>query len=629
MITLYEVLNSKESATPEEIKSAYRQLAMKWHPDRNLDNRSLAEKKFKEIGAAYKVLFDPQQRAAYDDELAAQRTSHSYKQQSTSSSGPTMSEDDAEKMFFEQMLDLAMELASRGLSAEKIFKMLLALDCPESIAKVVAENAVSSSNYRSSAENKHTQEQQGGTATSKPISIESMSWDEAVPYYAAVIGGVHADDRLGNEQFEEKMIVYRKQIKGYWYSFLLFIIGCIVIALAFPQDGSKVASPILLFIGGTMNTIGFFGFPVILIWRFKTDSTMFRRERTLRYYLTVFECYHNARPVPFKLRLINIGAFFGSIFWLPYRRMPGFALIVVVTVAVITSIEMLIEFDYPAISKGLGSALPGISMGIWVIANRTYFADARKRIKSIFELPRERALTRLRELGGVNSWSWLGFLVLLFVLIIPASVIQDMANTEKAAVAAQQQAEKERADVIVAAQQRAEADAAETRKMDALISEIEKNYPVLNEKSPQYNQKFVDDALARQSAYIKQGQSGSNALQMAIDDMDREYNSTAEAVAKAKRAEWLIEQGVSKEAQAQSPIPYKDANNASISAATERRKMDALVAAIEKEYPVLNVDSPKYSQKVVDIVLSKKRAYIKQGQTDSDSLQRAVDEVMR
>lgn len=63
---------------------------------------------------------------------------------------------------------------------------------------------------------------------------------------------------------------------------------------------------------------------------------------------------------------------------------------------------------------------------------------------------------------------------------------------------------------------------AEKRKMDALISELEIKYPVLNEKSSQYNQKIVDEALSRQRAYIRQGQSGSNALQMAVDDMVRE-----------------------------------------------------------------------------------------------------------
>lgn len=151
MLTYYEILGVKESAAFEEIKGAYRRKAMQWHPDRNPDNRPLAEEKFKEIGAAYKVLSDPEQRAAYDADLASQRTSNTSQQQKNTSYGPSMSESEAEQMFFEQMLDLAMELASRGFNAEKISKMLMALDCPESIAKAVAASAVKFSGAREDA----------------------------------------------------------------------------------------------------------------------------------------------------------------------------------------------------------------------------------------------------------------------------------------------------------------------------------------------------------------------------------------------------------------------------------------------------------------------------------------------
>lgn len=73
----------------------------------------------------------------------------------------------------------------------------------------------------------------------------------------------------------------------------------------------------------------------------------------------------------------------------------------------------------------------------------------------------------------------------------------------------------------------AQADEAEKRKMEALIVELETKYPVLNEKSSQYNQQIVDEALSRQRVYIQQGQSGSNALQMAVIDMVRENTTTS------------------------------------------------------------------------------------------------------
>ena len=61
----YEVLGLSQSASPEEIKKAYRQLARKYHPDANSGDQE-AEVKFKEVKDAYDVLSDPNKRASYD-----------------------------------------------------------------------------------------------------------------------------------------------------------------------------------------------------------------------------------------------------------------------------------------------------------------------------------------------------------------------------------------------------------------------------------------------------------------------------------------------------------------------------------------------------------------------------------
>ena len=61
----YQVLGVERNADDATIKKAYRKLAMKYHPDRNPDNKE-AEEKFKEIGEAYEVLSDADKRAAYD-----------------------------------------------------------------------------------------------------------------------------------------------------------------------------------------------------------------------------------------------------------------------------------------------------------------------------------------------------------------------------------------------------------------------------------------------------------------------------------------------------------------------------------------------------------------------------------
>ncbi|NXX95639.1 DJC21 protein, partial [Centropus bengalensis] len=67
----YAVLGVRRDAADEELKRAYRRLALRWHPDKNLENVEEAAEQFKLIQAAYDVLSDPQERAWYDNHREA------------------------------------------------------------------------------------------------------------------------------------------------------------------------------------------------------------------------------------------------------------------------------------------------------------------------------------------------------------------------------------------------------------------------------------------------------------------------------------------------------------------------------------------------------------------------------
>ena len=82
----YDTLGVKKTATPAEIKDAYKSLVKKYHPDIYQGDKSYAEKKIKEINVAYDVLSDPKQKQEYDESITPKQTAYSstYSQPKTS-----------------------------------------------------------------------------------------------------------------------------------------------------------------------------------------------------------------------------------------------------------------------------------------------------------------------------------------------------------------------------------------------------------------------------------------------------------------------------------------------------------------------------------------------------------------
>src|ERR1700720_3378791 len=62
----YEVLGVARDAAADQLKSAYRKAALRWHPDRNPENKQEAKHNFRQASEAYSVLSDPQKRSIYD-----------------------------------------------------------------------------------------------------------------------------------------------------------------------------------------------------------------------------------------------------------------------------------------------------------------------------------------------------------------------------------------------------------------------------------------------------------------------------------------------------------------------------------------------------------------------------------
>lgn len=97
----YEVLGVSKEATPEELKKAYRKLALQYHPDRNPGDKE-AEEKFKEAAEAYEVLSNPDKRARYD------RYGHAGMSGAGGFSGQGMSMDDIFSQFGDLFADFGL-----------------------------------------------------------------------------------------------------------------------------------------------------------------------------------------------------------------------------------------------------------------------------------------------------------------------------------------------------------------------------------------------------------------------------------------------------------------------------------------------------------------------------------------
>ena len=126
----YEILHVNQAASAEEIKSAYRREAFKWHPDRNAGSKE-AEERFKWVSEAYAVLSDAEARKTYDSYL-----SQAYAP--TMGAAPEVDFEAAAQLFIQEMYRLAAELSFKNVPWNKIAPELESRGCPSHVARHVA-----------------------------------------------------------------------------------------------------------------------------------------------------------------------------------------------------------------------------------------------------------------------------------------------------------------------------------------------------------------------------------------------------------------------------------------------------------------------------------------------------------
>ena len=557
----YEILGVNANATEQQIKEGYRREAMKWHPDRHegaIAKRE-ADRRFKDLAQAYRTLSNPDARAEYDRQLE-QNLRHEYearqqeqaRQQRAQSeqekreqarqrqawqepprpefvnTGPqfeeeSVSSDDANHMFFEQMLDLAFELAGRGFPEEKISKALIALGCPAAMARAVAKLAAKRGRGDGTT--------QSGMQPVAPVieNFDDATWEQLEPYYTAAIIGNKAGQPLSDSRY----LAVQAKRKNRWDLWVGLGFVCVVLTAIAGFLNSITRSDIFSLLIGVSLLSSLCGLIAKNIF-IGPDRKPFIAERRRRYYLDAFKVQHLERRGSPALNSFNWAAFFLSYGWLGYRRLSGLAYTVMF-------INSMIGFAFIILASGalFFLSIPAMWMvngAVGLYGNRLYFNMVHAKIRSTVDgIPQRQTIQVLRKSGGPNIYGWIGPTLLGIVLGIPGFVIQneraqDVARAEQKEhaekVAAQQKAHAER----VAAEQAAavererlaqeQANTEAKRRYIAYLSQVESMYPFLNQDSPQHDSKAIAWVSEKMDYYKSTGQYPEQALRSAIRDME-------------------------------------------------------------------------------------------------------------
>ena len=522
----YEILGISADATDQQIKEAYRREAMKWHPDRHegAAAKAHADKKFKELAVAYRTLRDPAGRHAYDREIeqklreeynARQREQANKQKEWAQQQQPpefadtesgeqeeSMSGDDANQMFFEQMLDLAFELAGRAFPESKIAQALLALGCPDSMAKAVAAIAI-----KKTANARNESDEPAIPTITAPISI--AEWKNAEPYYFAFITQKSKNKPLQENIYKEIKEKVNSRNRLALASIIIGFIILIFINIGWPQK--------ILAIFAFASLIAII---VILINAFTIPNQYYTDSRT-RAILNAFRSIHFG----YSTNKFNFYAFFFNVIWLSYRKMYAFASLATI---VYIAAALICYFYFKLNIEIIAGIQIGISALLGVFSYQIYHSFATKKINKHLTNNRASAHQLITKNYGYSVASAIIGLILTVTIFAPVNAIisSDIKKIEQLA-----EAEKSRALQVAAAEKQREIEemqnAANARELakakaayNAALANIEARHPELKPESTLYNSNAEAWVLERMNAHKQQGLSNLQALQKSVEEYE-------------------------------------------------------------------------------------------------------------
>ena len=197
----HQVLGVDYNATQEEIKLAYRRVAMKWHPDRN-QNSAESRERFHQAAEAYRMLFERAGRdkpegararassAPRDDFSNHSSSDYNDQDEDTYSGGADSQSEFADTVFWDVMLDYAIKLAQNGMSLNDITLSIGRNGCPERLASVIAIKAFDiNAHYAGDSGTKTKQKGQPDQTSFQEERLDGELWRAFIGQRSYVLSG--------------------------------------------------------------------------------------------------------------------------------------------------------------------------------------------------------------------------------------------------------------------------------------------------------------------------------------------------------------------------------------------------------------------------------------------------------